>query len=67
MSMERKVNIPRGKRVRYEDDLVRVYNDKGEVDYEGLLDYCPYKYDGYTWNEKDGCYDLPHGYRMIGI
>ena len=62
-----KNRIPKGKKVHYEDDLVRVYDDKGNVDYEGLLDYCPYKYDGYVWNEKEQCYDLPHGYKMIGV
>ena len=59
--------IPKGKRINYEDDLVRVYNDKGGIDYEGMFDYCPYKYDDYKWNEKEGCYDLPHGYKMIGL
>lgn len=59
--------IPRGKRINYEDDLVQVYNDRGQVDYEGILDDCPYKDDDYRWNEKEQCYDLPHGYKMIGI
>ena len=34
-----KNRIPKGKKVHYEDDLVRVYDDKGNVDYEGMLDY----------------------------
>ena len=59
--------IPKGKRICYEDDLVRVYNDKGEVDYQGTLDYCPYKNDDYRWSEAEQCYLLPHGYKMIGL
>lgn len=61
------IRIQKGKKIQYEDDLVRVYTDKGEVDYEGILDDCPYKYDDYKWNEKEQCYDLPHGYKMIGL
>ena len=62
-----KNRIPKGKKVRYEDDLVRVYDDKGNVDYQGILDDCPYKNENYVWNEKEQCYDLPHGYKMIGL
>lgn len=59
--------IQSGKKVNYEDDLVVVYDDKGNVDYQGILDNCPYKYDGYVWNEADGNYDLPNGYKMVGL
>lgn len=58
---------PKGKKVNYEDDLVAVYDDKGNLDYQGLLDYCPYKYEGYVWNEEGQYYDLPNGYKMIGL
>ena len=59
--------IPKGKKIRFEDDLVRVYSDAGKVVYQGILDECPYKYDYRIWQESDGCYDLPHGYKMIKV
>ena len=53
-----------GKRIQQEDDVVRVYNEKNQVVYEGIYDYCPYKYDE-SWF-KDGYYDLKNGgYRMV--
>lgn len=58
--------VPSGHRVYYEDDLVEVYDDKGKKVYSGLYDYCDYKEERSTWNEKDKNYDLPHGYKMVG-
>lgn len=59
--------IPKSKRINYDDDLVRVYDDKKQMVYQGILDDCPYKYEDYKWSEKDHCYLLPHGYKMIGL
>lgn len=61
-----KKEITSGKKVNHEDDLVVVYDDKGNVDYQGILDCCPYKYDA-MWNEADGNYDLSNGYKMVGL
>ena len=59
--------IPAGKKVCYEDDLVRVYDAYGHVVYYGLLDYCPYKRDDWKWCDTEKCYKLPNGYKMIGV
>jgi hypothetical protein len=59
--------IPKGKKIHFEDDLVRVYSDTGKVVYQGILDECPYKYDYGKWNESEGCYPLPNGYRIMGV
>lgn len=58
--------VPKGNRISAEDDIVEVYDDKGKKVYSGILDYCPYKDDNFKWNEKDGNYDLPKGYKMVG-
>lgn len=65
--IQKTMKVPSGKKVGFDDDGVAVYNDKGEIVYEGILDYCPYKYDDYRWNEADGNYDLPQGYKMVGL
>lgn len=61
--------VPNGFRyVICEDDLVYVYDSKAQVVYSGPLDYCPYKDDFSEhgeWNERDGNYDLPHGYKLV--
>lgn len=63
--------IPKGKRIEFEDDIVSVYNGKnGQIVYNGILDYCPFKddFDDFgKWNEKDKNYDLPNGYKMVGL
>ena len=59
--------IPSGNHIGHDDDLVVVYDEKGNVAYQGILDYCPYKYEDYKWNEADGNYDLPNGYKMVGL
>ena len=61
-----KKNIPSGKKVSFDDDIVEVYDDKGRKVYSGMLDDCPYKYENYKWNESDKNYDLPKGYKMVG-
>ena len=60
-------NIPRGKRIDYEDDIVVVYNEKNEVVEKGMVDYSAYKDEPYKWNENGGYYDLPHNYKMVCI
>ena len=63
------VKVPKGKRINYDDDIVEVYDNKGKKVYSGTLDYCPYKDDlddNGKWNDKDGNYDLPQGYKMVG-
>ena len=62
----KKVKVPKGHRIHYEDDLVEVYDDKGKKVYSGLFDYCDYKDENYKWNETDKNYDLPHGYKLVG-
>lgn len=62
----KKMKVPSGKKVSYEDDIVAVYDDKGKKVYEGMLDYSPYQLDDSKWNEKDKNYDLPKGYKMVG-
>lgn len=56
---------PRGRRLNYEDDVVTVYDDKGNVDYRGIHDYSPYKDDKMTWDDKAKNYKLQHGYRLV--
>lgn len=54
-------------RIEYEDDLVRVISPSGNVDYQGLQDYNPYKDDDWRYSERAGHYimDTPMGeYRM---
>ena len=62
-----KNRIPHGKRINYEDDVIVVYNEKNEIVEKGLVDYSAYKDEPYTWNEKGGYYDLPHGYKMVCV
>ena len=59
--------IPHGKRINYDDDIVVVYNEKNEIVEKGMVDYSAYKDEPYTWNEKGGYYDLPHGYKMVCV
>ena len=59
--------IRHGKRIDYEDDVVLVYDDKNNIVYQGIVDYCPYKDEPYTWNEQGGYYELPYGYKMSCI
>ena len=59
--------VPSGNRVMYEDDLVEVYDAKGNLEYSGMLDYTDYKNDTARWNDKDKNYDLPNGYKMVGL
>jgi len=44
------------KRICYEDDVVEVYNKKGECIYYGLEDYEPMKREDWRWDEKKGGY-----------
>lgn len=56
---------PAGKKIRFEDDFVEVYNAEGKLVESGILDESEYKYEDYRWNEKDQNYDLPYGYKMV--
>ena len=65
--MEKKV--PKGCKVDFEDSMVEVYDEKGNLEYSGILDYCPYKEEfdeNGKWNDKDQNYDLPGGYKLVG-
>ena len=60
--------VPSGSMILCEDDIVQVYDSNGNMVYNDSLDYCPYKkdFDEYgRWNDKDGNYDLPHGYKLV--
>ena len=49
--------------------MVEVYDEKGNLEYSGILDYCPYKEEfdeNGKWNDKDQNYDLPGGYKLVG-
>lgn len=58
-------NAPSGKRLNYDDDYVTVYDADGRVDYQGINDYSPYKYEDMKWDEKAKNYKLPRGYRLV--
>ena len=45
------------KRIEYEDDIVRVFNEKGEEVYKGLEDYDPNKDLDWRYNETRNCYE----------
>lgn len=64
-SRRRTKGVPAGQKLRYEDDLVTVYDDKGKVAYRGIHDYSPYKYDDWTWDDQAKNYKLPNGYRFV--
>lgn len=44
------------KRIQYEDDLVIVYDEKGNVAYRGIEDYDPNKDLDWRWNAAAGHY-----------
>ena len=46
-----------GKRIQYEDDLVKVYVGDKEV-YSGLEDYEPMKREMWLWDDANGEYTL---------
>ena len=63
--------VPAGSRIRYEDDVVAVYDERGALVEKGLLDYSLYK-EGFNkearWDEAAGNYLLPSsGYRIVGL
>ena len=65
-----KIKVPAGREYEFEDDYVELYNDKGELMYKGIFDYCPDKdyIDDYgKWNPKDKNYDLPNNWKMVCI
>ena len=57
--------VPRGGHLNYDDDEVAVYDDKGREVERGIYDYSAYKGENMRWNERDGNYDLRHGYKMV--
>lgn len=48
------------KRINYEDDIVIVYNPKGEVDYKGIEDYNQYRDADWAWDEEHKYYTHVH-------
>ena len=48
--------IMKGRKIQYEDDLVIVYDDKGNVAYKGMEDYDPNKDLDWKWDDKRGGY-----------
>ena len=62
-----RVRVQKGFRIDYEDDEVEVYDNTGKIVYSGMLDYTDYKYENAKWNDKDKNYDLPNGYKMVGL
>ena len=60
--------VPSGCMILCEDDIVQVYDPKGNMVYHDSLDYCPYKDDfdnNSRWNGEDGNYDLSNGYKLV--
>ena len=62
-----RAKAPKGYRISFEDDLIEVYDNKGKRVESGLYDYSSYRHEDYKWNEKDQNYDLPNGYKMVGL
>lgn len=44
--------------INFDDDIVAVYNEEGEVCYKGTDDYNPYRYDDWTWKSDLNAYVL---------
>lgn len=59
------VKVPKGKRLSYDDDEIVVYDDKGREVERDIYDNSVYKGEDMRWNERDGNYDLRHGYKMV--
>ena len=59
------VKVPKGKRLNYDDDEIVVYDDKGREVEHDIYDNSVYKGEDMRWNERDGNYDLRHGYKMV--
>ena len=59
--------IPTGLKIEHEDDFVYVLDERDEIVYKGIVDYCPYKDEPYKWNEAGGYYELINlpGYHMV--
>ena len=49
-------NLP-SKRIEYEDDMVRVFNEKRETAYQGIEDYDPNKDLDWRWDETRHWYE----------
>ncbi len=45
-------------RIEYEDDIVVVYSPDGKVEYEGMFDYCPYRYDSLDYDKATKSYRI---------
>lgn len=65
-TLANKKQVPSGKKINFDDDVVEVYDASGHKVYSGILDNTSYKDEDYKWNDKDKNYDLPHGYKMVG-
>ena len=52
-----------GKRLEFEDDLVRVFDPNGKEIYSGIEDYEPMKDEDWKFDSAKGLYVLPDGYQ----
>lgn len=59
------VKVPKGGHLNYDDDEISVYDDKGREVERGIYDDSSYKGEDMKWNERDGNYDLRHGYKLV--
>ena len=64
-STRRPSKVPKSDRGFYDDSYATVYNDKGKVVERGLWDNSAYRDEQIKWNERDGNYDLPRGYKIV--
>lgn len=57
-------NYESGKRIEYEDDIVIVYDEAGNIIYKGMEDYEPMKRENWRWNNNKKYYQL-NGYVKV--
>lgn len=57
-------NYKSGKRIEYEDDIVIVYDEAGNIIYKGMEDYEPMKRENWRWNNDKKYYQL-NGYVKV--
>lgn len=65
----RSAEIPKGKKLNYDDDIVSVYDEKGKKVSEEMWDYSPYNndetYDSMKWDDTAKNYKIANGYRLV--
>ena len=57
--------VPRSDRGFYGDSISTVYDRSGKVVERGIWDESVYQGERVRWNERDGNYDLLHGYKLV--